>query len=259
MKNVVSRCTLPIVVGSVYLFLYIPIIFLVLFSFNSSNLLYSWGGWSLKWYRALLTDHEIWHVFKNSLIVAVSAVGLSLSLGTMLVYGVKRHMDRIEALFYATVLFPEIVLAVGLLGFFSLFSIELGMFTLIAGHTLLGLGFVIPIVYARLNELDENVAQAALDLGASHVQTFFYVVLPALAPALVAAGLLVMIVSFDDFLISFFTAGATAQTLSLYIFAMIRTGVSPVVNALSTLILTVSSLVVLFFSFSRVRILDKLA
>lgn len=257
--KVVGRYSLPMIVGGVYIFLYVPIIVLVLFSFNASDLLYTWSGFSLKWYKTLFFDHEIWHVCRNSLIVAFSAVGLSVSMGTMLVYGARRYIDRISVLFYGSILFPEIVLAVGLLGFFFLFSVPFGLITLIAGHTLLGLGFVIPIMHARFNELNAYVEQAALDLGASQLQTFFYVILPFLFPSLMAAGLLVMIVSFDDFLISFFCAGSTAQTLSLYIFAMIRSGISPEVNALSTLVLAVSSLVVLIFSFSRIRVMDKLS
>lgn len=250
------RYGLPLLVGAVYLFLYIPIIVLVLFSFNASGLLYTWSGFSLHWYRLLFSNTEIWYVFRNSLIVAFSSAALSVILGTLLVYGAKRYIDRITMLFYGSVLFPEIVLAVGLLGFFSFFSVPLGLVTLIAAHTLLGLGFVIPIVHARFDEFDERIAQAARDLGASELQTFFYIVVPFLMPALFSAILLVLIVSFDDFLIAFFCAGSTAQTLSLYIFAMIRTGVSPEVNALSTLILVGSSMIVLLLSSSRIRILD---
>ena len=148
---------------------------------------------------------------------------------------------------------PEIVLAVGLLSFFSFFAVPLGATTLIVGHTLLGLGYVIPILHARFIELDESLIEASYDLGATQRQTFFSIVLPLLMPALVASGLLVFIISLDDFIISFFCAGASVQTLPLYIFAVIRTGASPMINALSTIMLIFSSLFVLLFSFLHIR------
>ena len=150
-------------------------------------------------------------------------------------------------LFYGSVIIPETVLAVSLLGFFSLVSISFGITTLIIGHTVLGLGFVIPMVYARFLELDIRLTEASLVLGATPIQTFFKVTLPILRPALITSALLVFIISFDDFILTYFTAGSSVQTLSLYIFSMIRSGISPVVNALSALLLFISSLMVLSF------------
>ena len=257
-KKNASRYWLPLLVTSVYIFLYVPIIVLILFSFNESESAYAWTGMSLRWYKALFSSIEIWHAMMTSLLVACTSAFLSVTMGTLLVYGAQQYIKRVIALFYGSVLFPEIVIAVGLLSFFSLFSIPLGFITLVAGHTLLGLGFVIPIMHTRFEQLDKSVIQAGLDLGASHIQIFFYIIIPFLFPALAAASLLAFIISLDDFLISFFCAGATTQTLSLYIFAMIRTGVSPMVNALSTLIVTISSILVLIFSSSRIRLLDRL-
>jgi len=148
---------------------------------------------------------------------------------------------------------PEIVLAVGLLSLFSFFSVSLGATTLIVGHTLLGLGYVIPILHGRFAEMDANLIEASYDLGATQRQTFFKIVLPLLSPALIAAGLLVFIISLDDFIISFFCAGASVQTLPLYIFTVIRTGASPMINALSTIMLLVSSVLVLALSFFQVK------
>jgi spermidine/putrescine transport system permease protein len=126
--------------------------------------------------------------------------------------------------------------------------VPLGLTTLIVGHTLVGLGFVVPIVYNRFAEIDQRLIEASLDLGATYWQTFFKIVLPLLRPALIAAGLLVFIISLDDFLVAFFCASADSQTLSLYIFSMVRAGLSPLVNALSTFLLLVSCLFVLLFS-----------
>ena len=150
----------------------------------------------------------------------------------------------------------KLVLAVGLLLLFTFFSVPPGLFPLIAGHTVLGLGYVVPILSARFAEIDPALIEASLDLGASLNQTFLRIIVPLLVPALIAAGLLVFVISFDDFLIAFFCAGTEAQTLPLYIFATIRTGISPLLNALSTLLLVVSSFLVLLFCWlqSKIRI-----
>jgi spermidine/putrescine transport system permease protein len=245
---------LPIVVASFYLFLYIPIFVLIVFSFNNNAFTYSWLGFTTEWYSDLFASTEVWHALKNSLLIAMSSVALSLTLGSVLVFfGSRAIVKRLLLLFYGSLAMPEIVLAVGLLSLFSFFAVPLGAITLIVGHTLLGLGYVVPIVHARFIELDVSLIEASYDLGATKRQTFFSVVLPLLAPALVAAGLLVFIISLDDFIISFFCAGASVQTLPLYIFAVIRTGASPMVNALSTLMLLVSSFLVLLFSFLHIH------
>ena len=124
---------------------------------------------------------------------------------------------------------------------------------MIVGHTLIGLGYVVPMLYARASEIDYRLVEASLDLGASQVQTFFNITFPLLRPALLGAGLLVFIVSFDDFLIAFFCSGATEQTLPLYIFSLIRVGSVPIINALLTILLVISSLLVLLFSLLSVK------
>jgi len=161
-------------------------------------------------------------------------------------------------MFYASLATPEIVLAVGLLSFFSIFSIPLSLTTLIAGHTLIGLGYVIPILQTRFEELDKRYMEAALDLGATQGQAFWRIMIPLMWPAITAAALLVFILSLDDFLISFFCSGGSTQTLPIYIFVMIRSGATPVVNALSTLLLVVSSLLVLLFSSLKIKKTDLL-
>lgn len=242
----------PAFVGSVYLFLYIPIIVLILFSFNSSGI--SWNSFTLKWYYDLFQSPEIWAAFSTSLIVSVSAVVLSLTLGVFLVWGLSEKFSFLISIFYSAMMIPSIVIAVGLLVFFDFFSIPLGLTTLIAGHTLLGLGFAIPIIYSRYLELDNQIIEASLDLGASNWQTFVNLIVPFLSPALISAAFSVFIVSLDDLLISFFCAGSSSQTLSLYIFGKIRSGVHPMINALSTLILIVSSLLVLSLSLVKIKV-----
>ena len=249
-----SSYVIPIAVSAFYLFLYLPIFVLVVFSFNDNAFTNSWLGFTTHWYYDLFASTEVWHALKNSLLVAVSSVMLSLTLGSLFIFfGSRSSVKRLLTLFYGSLAMPEIVLAVGLLALFSFFSVSLGVTTLIAGHTLLGLGYVIPILHARFVELDASLIEASYDLGATKRQTFFSVVLPLLAPALMAAALLVFIISLDDFIISFFCAGASVQTLPLYIFAVIRTGASPMVNALSTIMLIISSFFVVIFSFLHIQ------
>lgn len=245
--------TLAIVIAT-YLFLYVPLIVLLVFSFNTEGFPSPWKGFTLKWYHELFQAKYLWSSFLNSLIVAISATSVSLLMGIFLIFyaSQSRRAAKFHVLFYGNLVIPETVLAVGLLGFFTLVSIPLGLITLILAHTVLGLGFVIPVVYARFLELDYRMTEASLVLGATPVQTFFKVTLPLLRPSLIVTGLLVFIISFDDFILSYFCAGSTSQTLSLFILSMLRSGISPMVNALSAILILFSSLLVLlFFTFSQ--------
>jgi len=255
-----SKYFFPLIVLALYLFLYIPMLVMVLFSFSTSEFNFSWSSLSLQWYHELFASVEIWDALKNSLIVAISSVILSLTMGILLVFysGHSRFFNKAFLLFYGNLAVPEIVLAVGMLSFFVFFSVPMGLTTLIAGHTLIGLGYVVPIIYSRFIELDDKYTEASLDLGASQGQTLFKIILPLLWPALLAASLLVFIISLDDFILSFFCAGASTQTLPMYIFSMIRTGSTPMVSALSALLLGVSSILVLIFSSLQVKKTDIL-
>lgn len=249
-----SRYILPLWVACTYAFLYIPLLVLVIFSFNSVAFPYQWKGFSLQWYEQLFVSIDIWKAAANSFIVAIAAVVLSLTFGLFFVLWCSHGKKRwLLTFFYPVVIVPEIILAVGLLSFYVFFNIPLGLPALIMGHTLLGFGYAVPIIYTRYSALDKRMIEASLDLGANNRQTFLKVVMPLLQPALIAAGILIFILSFDDFLIAFFCANASSQTLSLYIFSMIRSGVSPVVNALATLMLIVSSVLVAIYSFVKVK------
>jgi spermidine/putrescine transport system permease protein len=249
-----SSIGLLAVVTATYLFLYVPLIVLLVFSFNTEGFPSPWKGFTLKWYHELFQATHLWASFLNSLIVAICSTAISLTMGVFLIFYVAQggRIGKLLVLFYGNLVIPETVLAVGLLGFFTLISIPLGLTTLVLAHTVLGLGFVIPIVYARFVELDYRMTEASLVLGATPIQTFFKVTLPLLRPSLMVTGLLVFIISFDDFILSYFCAGSTSQTLSLFILSMLRSGISPIVNALSAVLLLFSSiLVLLFFIFSQ--------
>ncbi len=247
-----------LIVASTYLFLYIPIVVLLVFSFNTEAFPSPWKGFTWKWYQELFQSTYLWSAFCNSLIVAICATLISVAIGVFLIFYAAQggRVGKFLGLFYGNLVIPETVLAVCLLGFFSLIEIPLGLTTLVLAHSVLGLGFVIPMVYARFLELDPRLKEASLVLGATPIQTFFKVTLPLLRPSLISTALLVFIISFDDFILSYFCAGSSAQTLSLYILSMLRSGVSPVVNALSALLLVLSSVLVLtFFSLkTRTRI-----
>ena len=239
-----------------YLFLYIPIILVIFYSFNNSIIPFIWNGFSLTWYKELFSSNEIRLALKNSILVATASVALSLLLGIVFIYffgSKKRDEQTFSLMFRPNLMIPEIVIAVYLLSFFIFCMIPLGLPTLIVGHTLIGTGYVIPILTASFRDIDPRLSEASMDLGASQEYTFLKVTLPMLRPAIITAGLLVFIVSLDDFIFAFFCSGNSAQTLSLYIFSMLRSGASPIVNALSTCIFVVSGVIVLLFSYLRVR------
>jgi spermidine/putrescine transport system permease protein len=254
-KYKIGKINSLIFISLFYLFLWVPILILLIFSFNVESFPSPWTGFTLKWYKELIDSVYLWKAFGNSLLVACCSTIISVCMGICLIfYGTRGgRVGSFLTIFYGNIVIPETVLAVSLLGFFSLFSISLGFTTLIVGHTVLGLGFVIPIVYARYQELDYRLTEASLVLGATPTQTFYKVILPLLKPALITSALLVFIISFDDFILTYFCAGSSVQTLSLYILSMLRSGVSPVVNALSSVLLCISSILVLIFFHLKTR------
>jgi len=250
-----KKLTLKAHVLLTFTFLYLPIAVLVAFSFNSKHFPAPWDHFTLKWYTQLFHERELWEAFFTSFFIATTSTLLSLILGIMMIYFIDSggRVKRALPLFFGSLIVPETVLAVSLLSAFALFKIPLGLLTLIVAHTVLALGFVIPILYTRYSELDKNLKEASLDLGASPEATFFKILLPQLKPALIACSLLIFVISFDDFILSFFCAGTSTQTLSLYLLGLIRHGISPVVNALSALLLILSSSLALLLFSPKIR------
>jgi spermidine/putrescine transport system permease protein len=234
---------------AVYAFLYIPLVVVVIFSFNDSKLNAEWVGFTLDWYRKLMSNAEMLKAAVNSLIIAFSAAGLSTVLGTMAGIAMHRYRSRLLPFLTLTpVAMPEILLGVSLLIFFiSTFGEEsLSLLTVIVAHTTFCIGFVAIIVRARLSGMDESIFEAARDLGATPWQSFRLVTLPLIMPGVIAGALMAFTLSIDDFVITFFTAGAGVPTLPLTIYTMIKIAVTPEVNALSTLLmlLTLTMIVV---------------
>lgn len=240
-----SRMSLSTILVLTFAFLYIPIAVLVVLSFNAGGLPTAWTGFSVKWYGALLGNADILRAALNTLIVAVVSTLIAAILGTLLALGIETRRRRgraLEALVFAPMIIPDIVLAIALLSFFSLLDIPMGLHTIILSHVVFNLAFVSAVVRARLKGFDWSVTEASADLGASGFTTFRRVTLPLILPAVVAGALLAFTLSVDEFIIAFFTAGAgrASTTLPMQIFAMIRFGVTPEINALATLVMIVS-------------------
>jgi spermidine/putrescine transport system permease protein len=227
-----------------YFFLYAPILILIVFSFNSSRFVSTWQGFSLRWYGELFNDAAMGAALKNSLIVAVVSTLLSTVFGTMVSLAMERHQFRaklaFDALLYLPIIIPDIAMAVMLLLFFVLSKFGLSLTTIIISHVAFNISFVAVVVRARLVGFDRSLEEAAQDLGANELQTFWHVTLPLLMPGILGGALLAFTLSLDDFVITFFTAGVGSTTLPLRIYSMVKLGVTPEINAISTLLVVAS-------------------
>jgi spermidine/putrescine transport system permease protein len=230
--------------GAVYAFFFLPIAFVIVFSFNASRLVAIWGGFSFKWYGIAWTDHAVLEALRTSLIVASINAVLAVAFGTLAAVGMVRVGRRLRGLFetmvYGTIVTPEIVIAIASLLFFVTINFDLGIPTIVIAHVVYNTSIVALIVRARLAGMDRTLEEAAQDLGATPVRTLWRVTIPLLYPAILAGGLLAFTFSFDDFVLTFFVAGAGSTTLPLLIFSMLRFGVSPVINAIATVMLVVT-------------------
>jgi spermidine/putrescine transport system permease protein len=233
--------------GVMFLYMYLPIFVLGFYSFNESAYSSSWQGFSLKWYSKLFQDERIFVALKQSLLVALTAVAVAAVIGTMMAVGLAKYRFPGKTLFvgiaYLPLIVPDIAIAVATLVFLAVIGLPLSIWTIIAAHVVFCLAYVAIVVSARIANLDPNLEEAALDLGATPTQAFLQVLLPELAPAILAGCLLSFVLSMDDFLISSFTAGTGSTTLPMEIFSRIRTGVKPDINALSVLLILVSGIV----------------
>lgn len=234
-----------LILSAVFAFLYLPISVLFALSFNESGLPTAWSGFSTRWYAALWQNDEIIGAAGNTLLVALASTVIATLLGTLLAIGVemrRRSGRALEALIFAPMIIPDVVLAIALLSLFSLLAVPLGLPTIIVSHVVFNLAYVCSVVRARLKSFDWSVVEASTDLGASGGVTLVRVIVPILLPAIAAGALLAFTLSVDEFIIAFFTAGAgrSSTTLPMQIFAMIRFGVTPEINALAVIVMTVS-------------------
>jgi spermidine/putrescine transport system permease protein len=232
-----------------YAFLYIPLVIVVVYSFNDSRLNAEWVGFTLDWYYKLARNDEMLAAAANSLLIALVASLVSTALGTMA--GVAMHRYRLRllpVLVLTPIAIPEILMGVALLIFFVLLNFTLGLVSVALAHIAFCIGFVAIVVRSRLAGMDESLTEAARDCGATPAEAFRYVTLPLIMPGVIAGALMAFTLSIDDFVITFFTAGAGTVTLPLQIYSMIKIAVTPEVNAVSTLLMLLTLALIIIAS-----------
>ena len=229
----------------ILLFIYLPIAYVVLFSFNDGKSMTKFAGFSLRWYEAMFKDRTMLESIRTTVVVAVIATAVSTVVGTITAIGLSKARPLIRAAVLEVnnlpVLNPDIVTAIGLMLLFIVPGVRLSLTTLILAHITFCIPYVILTIMPKLRQLDDNVAEAALDLGANPWQALTRVILPQIYPAILSGALIAFSMSFDDFVISFFTAGVGVNNISMYVYSMKR--FNPSVNALSTLIVVVVTLI----------------
>lgn len=234
---------------AVFAFLYIPILLLVVYSFNDSRLNLYWAGFTTKWYGLLFSNEVLLGAFKNSLIVAGVSTILAVFIGTSAAWLLYRYrfpaQQTIGLLIFIPMVMPEVLMGVSLLVLFVTLGIPLGYVTLIIAHTTFCFPFVLVGVQARLQGIDPSLEEAAMDLGATPLKAFWLVIVPYLMPAIIAGALMSFTLSFDEYIVTIFTSGAESQTLPLKVYGMVRVGLNPQLNALSTLFIAATAVLVI--------------
>ncbi len=259
MKN---KTKLPgIFLGIVLAVMYLPILMVVLYSFNEGKLIASWKGFSLDWYVQLFQDEEIWEAVKNSLILGLLSCFSAAVMGTLGAVGMARVKWRtkgaVEYISTIPIMIPEIILGMVFLTFFHLLNLPNGMVTLVIAHTAFCIPYIYMMVKARLVGMDKALEEAAKDLGATPVRTFFDITLPLILPAVASGCLLAFAMSWDDVIISIFVTGPRVTTLPIKIYTQMKTGVTPEINALCTVMLGVTVLVLTLSGFIQKRFQKK--
>ncbi len=237
------------------LFIYMPLLILMINSFNGSRFSTVWGGFSLKWYVKLFHDRNIRRALVNTVIVAASSVAVSTVLGTLagvVLVRYKSVLQKIHHIFITLPLIvPDILMGISLLLFFIAAGFRLSLGTIIIGHITFSISYVAATVQARFQDFDFSVVEAAQDLGADNFRVFYKIYIPLLSPGIISGAMLALTLSLDDFVITFFTAGPGSSTLPIQIYSMIRFGTPPVINALSTIFICITFMIVLIYQRSK--------
>lgn len=245
----------------VFAFLYLPIIVLIIYSFNTSSMNIIFEGFTFDWYKALFHNTDLLEAFRNTLIVAVISTVISTILGTISAYGLFKYNFKfkniINGLIYIPIVIPEIVLGISLLSVYTLMKLDLGLFSIILSHIAFSVPFVIVSVRTTLTSEIAVYEEAAEDLGASNYQVFKNIILPTIAPGIISGATLAFTLSLDDVVISYFTSGPGSNTLPLYIYSMIKTGITPDVNALSTIMVLVTFILLISITIVQGRKIRK--
>ena len=232
-----------------YLFMYAPLLVLIVYSLTPTEYGVAWEGFTLKWYRAVFENENIQKALMVSLTVAIPCVIISTAIGTITALTLYRSRFFGRALFqgvlYVPLIMPDLIIGISLLLFFTSIKLNLGIFTILMAHVSFSIPLTTLVIIARMQRIDRTLEDAAMDLGADEWTTMWKVTLPLLKPGIVAAALLTFPWSFNDFVITFFVSGIGSSTLPIRVYSMIRLGVSPMINALGTLIVLVPLIVVI--------------
>ena len=247
----------------VYLFLYLPIVVLVVYSFNDSRMVTLWGGWTFKWYGAVLHDTEVINGLILSLKVALATATTSVLLGTLAAFALVRYRHfagkgLLNFMINIPLVMPTVVIALALLMFFvavqkAMGFPQKGFFTIFIGHTVMAISYAAVVIQSRLKEMDRSIEEAAMDLGARPFQVFMLVTLPSISQALVSAWLLAFSLSLDEVVISAFLSGPGSTTMPLVVFSRARLGLNPTINAIATVVVVVVGIGVAFASYFIAR------
>jgi spermidine/putrescine transport system permease protein len=236
--------------GGVLLLLHLPILVLMVFSFNDSQFSVEWRGLTFRWYQRLFERPDILRGLRQSVLVGLTATVAATVLGTLVALALARHRfwgrRVLEGFLLVPVVTPEIVIGVSLLSLFAFLRIPLGLTTITIAHVAFCLSFVVIIVLARLRGMDQDLEEAAMSLGADEITTFWRVTVPQLWPGILAGSLLAFTISFDDFVITSFVSGSGSSTLPVVVYGMVRKNVEPSINAISTIILLVTAGLIYF-------------
>ena len=244
-----------------FLFLYLPIAVVVIFSFNTSKMNIVWEGFTFEWYGSFFLNRPLMESLQNTLIIALASTAISTVIGTIGAVGMNKYNYRgkniIDYLLYIPIVIPEVVLGIALLCIFSICKIPLGLISITIAHATFCIPFVVVTVRARLAGFDTFLEEAAMDLGADRFKTFMKITLPLLMPGVCSGALLAFSLSLDDVIISFFVSGPNSITLPVKIFSMVKTGVTPEVNALSTIIMLTVIIIISINTGFQVKRLKK--
>ncbi|SHG96068.1 ABC transporter permease [Tepidibacter thalassicus] len=245
---------------SIYLFLYLPIFLLILYSFNNSRYSANWSGFTLKWYKELIVDTSIISALYNTLTIGILSALIATIIGTITAIAVHNMTPNAKNTFlnliYIPVINPDIVIGISLLALFVWFKVKLGFLTILIAHITFNIPYVVLAILPKLKQLNPHLEEAALDLGASPLYAFFKVILPEIMPGIITGALFAFTLSLDDFIVTFFNTGSGINTLPIKVYSMTKRGVSPKINAVST-IMFMSVLILLLILQKRTKKIDE--
>jgi spermidine/putrescine transport system permease protein len=252
-----------IYLGLVFLFLYLPILVVVAFSFNTSTMNIFFKGFTVKWYGTVFHNAVLMGALGNSLLVGIISTLLATVIGTLGAFALTKYdfpgKHLLDKVLYIPIVIPEVVLGIALLALYTLVGIQLSLFSLILAHVTFCIPFVVINVRTRLAGLDAFLEEAAMDLGATPFVAFIQVILPSLVPAIISGATLSFTLSLDDVIISFFTTGPNSTTFPLQVYAMVKTGISPEINALSTMMMLVMVIAIIGNALFQIHKIKKAA